>query len=56
MLRVCFLKDTFIAYDCPVKVADKMFGKYVPCKHTPDQANSEAFIKGFREDKEKIRE
>jgi len=29
-----FLKDAFIANDCPVKVVDRVFGKYIIIFHT----------------------
>ena len=35
------LKDTFIANDCPVKVVDRVFGKYIPHKYRPNQAKSQ---------------
>jgi len=57
-----FLKDTFIANDCPVKVVDRVFGKYIPHKYKPNQAESELkpqndyenvlnlpFVRGFSE-------
>ena len=57
-----FLKDTFIANDCPVKVVDSVFQKYIPHKYKP-QPNKEKpkhqidfdkvinlpFIRGFSE-------
>jgi len=35
-----FLKDTFIANDCPIKVVDGVFGKYIPHRYKSDQAKS----------------
>ena len=34
-----FLKDTFIANDCPVKVVGRVFKNYVPRKYSPMMEN-----------------
>ena len=57
-----FLKDTFIANDCPVTVVDEVFKNYIPRKYNPMMENKEKgeqddfgniinlpFIKGFSE-------
>ena len=57
-----FLKDTFIANDCPVTVVDEVFKNYIPRKYNPMMKNKEKgeqddfgnvinllFIKGFSE-------
>ena len=36
-----FLKDTFIANDCPIKIVDQVFGIYIPHKYKLDQVKSE---------------
>ena len=46
-----FLKDTFIATDCPVTVVDKVFKNYIPQKYNPMMEKKE---KGEQEDFRKV--